>query len=62
MFKENNFLTKYLQNLFIKTNDLKDAKNKPIPKSEVTAILYRNMNYLKELKQFVLVKECHIKR
>lgn len=41
---------KYLQNLFIKTNDLKDAKNKPIPKTEVTAILYRNMDYLKELQ------------
>lgn len=40
---------KYLQNLFIKSNELRDAKNKPMTKSEVTAILYRNMDYVKNL-------------
>ena len=40
---------KYIQNLFVKNNDLKDGKNKPISKSEVTAILYRNMDYIREL-------------
>ena len=41
---------KYLQNLFIKTNDLRDAKGKPLPKSEITAILYRNMDYIKSMQ------------
>lgn len=41
---------KYLQNLFIKTNDLKDSKNKSMTKSEITAILYRNMDYVKNLQ------------
>lgn len=41
---------KYNQNLFIKTNDLKDSKNKPMTKSEITAILYRNMDYVKNLQ------------
>lgn len=40
---------KYIQNLFVKNNDLRDEKNRPIPKSEVTAILYKNMDYMKEL-------------
>lgn len=41
---------KYIQNLFIKSNDLRDSKNKPIPKSETTAIFYRNMDYVKNLQ------------
>lgn len=41
---------KYIQGLFIKNNDLRDNKNKPMTKSEITAILYRNMDYIKELR------------
>lgn len=41
---------KYLQNSFIKENDLRDGKNKSLAKSEVTSILYRNMDYIKELR------------
>lgn len=41
---------KYVQGLFIKNNDLRDIKNKPMTKTEITAILYKNMDYIKELR------------
>lgn len=41
---------KYVQDLFIKNNDLKDSKNKKMSKSEITSILYKNMDYIKELR------------
>ena len=41
---------KYVQELFIKNNDLRDGNGKPMPKSEITAVLYKNMDYIKELR------------
>lgn len=40
---------KYIQGLFIKSNDLRDEKGKQIPKLEITNILYKNMDYMREL-------------
>ena len=37
---------KYIQNLFIKSNDLRDEKGKQIPKLEITNSLCRNMDYM----------------
>ena len=41
---------KYVQASFIKNNDLKDIKNKHMSKNEITTILYKNMDYIKELR------------
>ena len=41
---------KYVQELFIKNNDLRDGNSKPMSKNEITAILYKNMDYIKELR------------
>lgn len=48
-FTEKIDYVKYIQNLFVKNNDLRDEKNKQIPKIEVTSILYNNMDYMREL-------------
>lgn len=48
-FTEKIDFVKYVQSLFAKNNDLRDIKNRPMQKSEVTSILYKNIDYVKEL-------------